>query len=109
MATVYKVLGQSNPNATSNTDVYTVPAATYTVVSTGVVTNLGAAATTFRIAIRVNGAAIADSQYLYYDVDISGNDTFAFTFGLTLGAADVITVYAGNSDLTFQFFGSEIS
>ena len=39
MATNYKVLGQSNPAATTATSLYTVPAATQTIVSTVVVTN----------------------------------------------------------------------
>lgn len=107
--TAYKVLGQSNPSATSNSDVYTVPAATEAIISTGVICNRGASATTFRIAVRVNGAGIANSQYIYYDVSIGANDTFAFTFGVTLDAGDVVTVYAGNGNLTFSFFGSEIS
>jgi len=32
-----------------------------------------------------------------------------FTIGITLGATDVITVYASNANLTFGVFGSEIS
>ena len=34
MATTYKVLGQSNPSATTATTLYTVPASTQAVVST---------------------------------------------------------------------------
>ena len=66
MATVYKVLGQSNPAATTATTLYTVPAATSTVVSTIVVANLGVSGT-YRIAIRPAGAALASSHYIAYD------------------------------------------
>jgi hypothetical protein len=31
------------------------------------------------------------------------------TIGITLGATDVITVYASTADLSFNVFGSEIS
>lgn len=109
MATTYKVLGQSNPSATTATTLYTVPAATQTVISTIVVANLAAASATFRIAVRVAGAALANSQYVAYDVSVGANDSTALTLGLTLGATDVVTVYASTANLTFTAFGSEIA
>jgi hypothetical protein len=39
MATTYKVLAQSAPAATTDTDVYTVPSATSSVISTIVIAN----------------------------------------------------------------------
>lgn len=109
MATNYKVLGQSNPSATTATTLYTVPAATQAVVSTIVVANLTSTAATFRIAVRVAGASLANSQYIAYDVTVGASDSTALTLGVTLGAADVITVYASTANLTFTAFGSEIS
>ena len=109
MATTYKVLGQSNPSATTATTLYTVPAATQTVISTVVVANLAATSATFRIAVRVAGAALANSQYVAYDVSVGANDSTALTLGLTLGATDVVTVYASTANLTFSAFGSEIA
>ena len=70
MATTYKVLGQSNPAATTATTLYTVPAGTQAVVSTIVIANLATASATFRIAVRPNGAALANSQYIAYDVTV---------------------------------------
>ena len=109
MPTVYKVLGQSNPAATTATTLYTVPASTNAVVSTIVIANLAASAATFRIACRVNGATLANSQYVAYDITVGASDSTALTLGVTLGAADVITVYASTANLTFTAFGSEIS
>lgn len=109
MATTYKVLGQSNPAATTATTLYTVPAATQAVVSTIVIANLTASAATFRIAIRVAGAALANSQYVAYDVTVGASDSTALTLGVTLNATDVITVYASTANLTFTAFGSEIA
>lgn len=109
MATNYKVLGQSNPSATTATTLYTVPALTQAVVSTIVVANLASTAATFRIAVRVGGAALANSQYVAYDVTVGASDSTALTLGITLGAADVITVYASSANLTFTAFGSEIA
>ncbi len=109
MATTYKVLGQSNPAATTLTTLYTVPSATEAVVSTISVANLSASAITYRIAIRPNGASIANSQYLAYDVSLAANSTTAYTLGITLDAADVISVYASDTNAVFQAFGSEIA
>jgi len=109
MATTYKVLGQSNPSATTATTLYTVPSATQAVVSTIVVANLTTTAATFRIAVRVAGATLANSQYVAYDITVGASDSTTITLGLTLGATDVITVYASTANLTFSAFGSEIS
>lgn len=109
MATTYKVLGQSNPAATTATTLYTVPTATEAVVSTIVIANLTATAATFRIAIRPNGAALANSQYIAYDITVGASDSTALTLGITMDAADVITVYASTANLTFTAFGSEIA
>ena len=109
MATTYKVLGQSNPSATTATTLYTVPSVTQTVVSTITVCNQAATAATYRIAVRVNGATLAATQYVAYDVSLPANATDTLTLGLTLGAADVITVYASTATMSFSAFGSEIA
>ena len=109
MATNYKVLGQSNPAATTATTLYTVPAATQAIVSTVTVCNQTATAGTYRIAVRVAGAALAASQYLAYDVSLPGNASDTLTLGITLGATDVITVYASAATFSFNAFGTELS
>ena len=109
MATAYKILGQSAPAATTETDLYTVPAATETIVSTIVVSNRAATDATFRISVAPDGAATANSHYIAYDLSCGGNGINAFTFGLTLDATDKIRVYASSADLTFSAFGTELS
>jgi glucose-6-phosphate dehydrogenase assembly protein OpcA len=109
MPTTYKVLGQSNPSATTATTLYTVPAATQAVVSTITVANQAASAATYRIAVRVAGASLAASQYIAYDVSLPANASDTLTLGITLGATDVITVYASSATMSFAAFGSEIS
>lgn len=109
MATQLKVLGQSDPLATTLTTLYTVPAATSAVASTITVCNRSVTATSFRIAVRPAGAAISNEHYIYYDVAIGGNDTFAATIGIALEATDVVSVYATLATLSFNLFGQEIS
>jgi hypothetical protein len=108
MATVYKVLGQSNPSATTATTLYTVPSATSAVISTIVICNQAAAAATYRISVRQAGAAQTAAMYVAYDVAIAANDSTALTLGITLATTDVITVYGSTATLSFAAFGSEI-
>jgi len=108
MATTYKVLGQSNPAATTLTTLYTVPASTSTVISTITVANQAATAATYRIAVRVAAASITASQYLAYDVSLPANATDTLTLGVTVAATDVISVYASSATMSFNAFGSEI-
>ena len=109
MPTIYRVLGQSAPAATTNTDIYTSPAATQTVISTITVANRGATAATFRIAIRPAGSAIANLHYIAFDATVAANDATNLTLGVTLAATDVVTIYASNTNLSFSLFGSQIS
>lgn len=109
MATTYKVLGQSNPSATTATTLYTVPSATQAVVSTIVICNQAASAATFRIAVRVAGASLTAAQYVAYDVTVGASDSTALTLGITMGATDVLTIYGSTATLSFTAFGSEIA
>jgi len=109
MAYAYKVLAQSAPSATTNTDIYTVGSGKQAIISTITVANRSASARTYRIAIRPAGATLANQHYIAYDVALAANDTTALTLGITLTATDVVTVYASTTDLSFGIFGSEIS
>jgi hypothetical protein len=64
MPTNYKVLGQSAPSATTATTLYTVPSVTEAVVSSIVIANRDASSATFRIAIRPDGATLANEHYI---------------------------------------------
>jgi hypothetical protein len=109
MPTVYKVLGQSNPAATTLTTLYTVPALTSAIISTLTAANLTTASVTYRIAIRPAGAAVANLHYLAYDVTLLPNTTQTMTLGITLAATDVVSVYASATGVAFHAYGSELS
>lgn len=109
MAITYKVLGQSNPSATTPTTLYTVPSSTSTVCSTITICNQSSTAGSFRVAIRPAGATLAAEHYISYDTSVPGNDTVSLTIGITLAATDVVTVYASSTSISFNLFGSEIT
>lgn len=109
MASVYKVLGQSNPSATTLTDAYTVPGSTSAIISTISIANRSATPTSFRLAIAPNGEADNAKHYLAYDASLEANEVWVFTVGATLDAADVVRVYATLATVSFNVFGEELS
>lgn len=109
MAASYKVLGQANLTTTSDTNIYTVPSSTETIISTLIVANIGTVATTFNLAIRPDGETLADKHYLGKNIPIAAEDSTTLTLGMTMNAADVVTVAAGTANaLSFNIFGAEI-
>jgi len=109
MATTYKVLGQVNPAATTATTAYTVASSTEAVISTITAANLGSAPATYRIAVRPNGATLENKHYIVYDSSLAPQSTDTLTIGMTLDAADVVTVYSSTATVAFNLFGSEIA
>jgi hypothetical protein len=109
MAINYKILGQAAPSATTDTTLYTVPAATQAVVSAIVIANRSASQVTYRVAARPGGASLENQHYIAFDVVVASSDSTTLNLGVTLNATDVITVRASTGDLTFSAFGSEIT
>jgi hypothetical protein len=110
MPTTYKVLGQINPSASTETNLYTVPSSTSAVVSSIAITNQAATSATFRIAVRPSAdATTAAKHYLVYGTTVGANDTVVLTIGVTMAASDKIQVVASTATLSFSAYGSEIS
>lgn len=109
MPQTHKVLGQSNPAATTLTSLYTVPSSTSAVCSSLTVANLASTATTYRVAVRPAGESIANKHYIAYDVSLLGADSIMLTLGITLAATDVVSVYAGSANVAFNLYGCEIT
>ena len=106
-----KILGQSNPAATTATTLYTVPSSTSTRVTTIAVCNTSNAARTFRLWFAIAAAIDTTAQYLYYGTALAANDTFIVNPGepgFTLGTGDLIRIYASNNDLAFTAYGEEL-
>ena len=109
MSETIKVLGQSAPGATTDTDVYTVPTDESAVISTIVIANRGATAGSFRLAVRPAGATIANEHYVAFDVPVAGNDSTTLTLGITMEATDVLTFRASSANMSVNVFGTELS
>lgn len=109
MANDYKVLAQAALPATTASVIYTVPAATSTVLSTVTICNQNSSQSSYRIAVVPGGGSVLTKNYLAYDVPLQANDTTALTLGVTLGAADELSVYATSASVSFSLFGTEVT
>ena len=106
----YKVLAQLATFATTNTDLYTTPTETQTVVSTLVIANRSATtAGSYRIAVVPSGSSLGNEHYIAYDVTLDAKDSAMLSIGITLMAGDKIIVYSSSDFFSFSVFGVEFS
>ena len=97
------------PAANTLSTLYTVPNSTQAVVSTINVCNTASADATYRIAILPSGVGITNANYIVFNATISGNETVAFTQGITMDSGDLIRVFASTASVAFNAFKMEIS
>ena len=112
MPNTYKRLGAINPSANTQTNVYVIPAATQSVISTVAICNQGANSTTYSLALmdssQFNAAAPA-ATWLVRNASITGSDTIFLTVGLTANAGSILAANTPNANISFAAFGSEIT
>jgi hypothetical protein len=107
MAT-YKILGQQNPAATTETQLYAAGTSAGSVVSSIVVCNQAASAATYRIAVRPAATSpTVAANWIVYGATVAASDSTVLTIGVTLAQNDTIRVYASSANLSFSAFGSE--
>lgn len=109
MANTYKSPIQVVPAANTLTTLYTVPSATQAIFSAINVCNTASTDATFRIAFRPSGAAIDPKHYIIFDATISGKDTYMINQGMSMGATDVLSVYASSASVSFTGFYAEVT
>jgi hypothetical protein len=107
MPQTYKQLFASAPAATTLTVMYTVAAATSSIISTIAVCNRGATPTAVRLAHAPAGAADAVTHYFLYDAQLPANTTTFLTGGITLAATDVLRGYVSAATITVIGWGEE--
>lgn len=98
------VLGQAAPAATTNTTVYTVPAATVAVATISI-----ANTTTSPIAVRLAVAALATpttSEFIEYDTVIAANGVLERS-GVVMNATEKVVVFASAAGLAVSVYGYE--
>lgn len=100
-------LGTEDLAATTYTTLYTVPADTFSVVTVNLL-NRGSTAVNARIAVTTvaGPSAPSNSEFIEYDVSISGNGVLERT-GLVLDAGKIVSVYASDTGVSAVCMGIE--
>ena len=109
MANNYKSPIQVKPSANTLTTLYTVPASTQAIFSAINICNTASTDATFRIAFRPDGEEIDPKHYIIFDATIAGNDTYMINQGMSMGAADVLSVRASTASVCFVGFYAEVT
>ena len=109
MPTIYKILGQSNPSASTLTTVYTVPSSTNAVISTITCANFGGTASNVSLSVHVANAAWAANMQVANNISVGTQNSLALTLGVTLGAGDTLRANCSTANISVNVFGSEIS
>lgn len=104
-ADVVGCLGQAAPAAGVDAAAYTVGGGRCAVVKL-TVCNTGAA-TTFRVHLRRNAAAVAVGNALCYDIALPAGTTDDILHGTALDDADVLGVRSASGAVTFTVTGEE--
>ena len=97
-----------NPSANTLTTLYTVPSSTQAVISTINVCNTASTDATYRIAVTSGGSPVL-GNYIVYGATIAGNETVAFTQGITMDAGDILAVFTNSASIAFNAFKMEIA
>jgi hypothetical protein len=102
-------LGTANITTTADTTAYTVPAATFSVVSVNIVNRSSAAAAQIRIAV-ASSATPVTSEYIEYDSSLVANGVLERT-GIVMKTGELIVVQTPTAtpSLSVVVYGIETS
>lgn len=109
MPNTYKSPAQLEPAANTLSTLYTVPSATQAVISNIHICNLGATSASVRIAVRPDGASIADQHYLFYGLTVTAYDTIELGHGITMDGSDVLSVWSSTGSVAFNLSYAEVT
>ena len=113
MANTYKILGQLNPTANTQGNVYVVPAATSAVINSITIANQASTNASYSIIVMpsANFAAPASNgqYYIIRGCMIPAADAATLTLSLSLPAGAVVAANTNSANLSFSAFGVEIT
>ena len=106
-----KILGQVRPTDATNTTLYTLSALTTVIITTIHVCNTSSSDVTFRIFADAIGSTYDETTAIYYDVELTSNETIKIQTHIGLDTAGgTIGVRTNNGNtLTFTANGVEIT
>lgn len=98
------ILAQQRPSATTNTTLYTVPAAYKAAVNIKAI-NTSTTASAIRIGIQTASGAVSNIDYVVYDYSLPGDGLPLILTGEILPASTNVFVYTANATVNFHLSG----
>ena len=112
MANALKILGQLNPTANTQGNVYVVPASTAAIVNNITVANQTASNVSYSIIVMPSGSFSATAANTYFIVRggiVPASDTATLSLGVTLPAGAILAANSNSGSISISAFGVEIS
>jgi len=112
MPNIHKILGQINPSANTQTNVYVVPAFTAALVNSIHVDNLSTTNASYSIIVvpsTDNSTTPLPKHFILRGSIVPTGDTVLLDFPLTLPAGTVVAANTNGASLAFSAFGVEVS
>lgn len=112
MANSYKILGQLNPTANTQGNVYVVPAVSAGIIQSITVANQTSTNASYSLIVMpsANYSSPAANTYFVVRGGIApANDTAIFSINLTLPAGAVLAANASSSSISISAFGVEVA
>ena len=113
MPNTYKILGQVNPSANTQSNVYVVPAATEAVINSITIANQGTSNVSYSVLVMPTSEfanpASNGKSFLIRGSTMPGSEAATLTLSLTLPAGAVLAANTNSGSLSFSAFGVEIS
>ena len=113
MANTYKILGQLNPTANTQGNVYVVPAATQAVINSIQIANQSSSNASYSLMVFPSASFSSPaSNGMYYIIrgsTIPYGDAATLTLSLSLPAGAIVSANTNSGNLSFSAFGVEIT
>ena len=112
MANALKILGQLNPTANTQGNVYVVPASTAAIVNNITVANQSASNASYSIIVMPSGSFSATAANTFFIVRggvVPASDTALLSLGVTLPAGAILAANSNSGSISISAFGVEIS
>lgn len=108
----YKILGQVQTTANVLTTIYTVPAATNTMISTITICNQSVNTVSVNVAANVSGSAVATKNFIVSGYSLGAAETLVLEPRISLNVGSIlsanITGANASSNISINAFGVEI-
>ena len=113
MPNTYKILGQVNPSANTQSNVYVVPAATSTVINSVQIANQSATNSSYSLMVfpsaEFSTPASNGKYFIIRGATIPASDAATLTLSLSLPAGAILAANTNSASISFQAFGVEIT